>query len=32
MCHTLFFCFLKTVFKAFGSEKFCLTARLGFKR
>jgi hypothetical protein len=31
MCHTKFFHFFNIVFKAFGSENFCLTARLGLK-
>ncbi len=32
MCHTHFFTFGNTDFKALGSEKFCFTARLGFQR
>jgi hypothetical protein len=32
MCHTYIFTFWNTGFKASGSEKFCLTARIGLKR
>jgi hypothetical protein len=32
MRHTYFFHFLKHRFKDVGSEKFCFTARLRFKR
>jgi hypothetical protein len=32
MCHTSFITLRNTNFKTFGSEKFCLTARLDLKR